>query len=97
MDPAISKDEKECREAMRYYWLGMEFAIIFVGFAGCGVWLDHKLGTLPGFTALLGVVGLLTAMYRVVKDAMTYRRWLEEQKLKHSESDSGDESGDASQ
>jgi PGF-CTERM protein len=82
---------------MRYSWLGAEFVIIFLAFTGGGLWLDFKLDTLPGFTAVLGVVGLTCALYRVIRDGLQFRRWLAEnrQDHSHSESDNGDDAGDA--
>jgi len=82
---------------MRYSWLGVEFALIVVGFAVGGFFLDLKLKTLPGFTAVLGVTGLVAAMYRAITDGMRYRRWLAEhrEKKNQSETDSGDDEGDA--
>ena len=80
MDPPKSNDETECREAMRYSWLGVEFAVIVVAFAAGGYMLDLKLKTLPGFTAVLGVTGLIAAMYRAIRDGMKYRKWLAERK-----------------
>jgi len=97
MDVAMGNDETECREAMRYSWSGVEFAIIVVVFAAVGYWLDRWLETLPGFTALLGVTGLICALYRAIRDGMQYRRWLIEHKQEQdrSESDSGVSAGDA--
>ena len=93
----MRNDETECREAMRYSWLGVEFAIIVVAFAAGGYWLDQTLNTLPGFTALLGVTGLICALYRAIRDGMQFRRWLAEHKrdLDHPENDNGSNSGDA--
>ena len=92
-------EDAECREAMRYSWLGMEFAIIVVAFATGGYFLDIWLNTMPGFTALLGVTGLLAALYRVIRDGMRYRKWLAEHRLKknQAETDSDRPSGDANQ
>ena len=94
----MRNDETECREAMRYSWLGVEFAIIVVAFAAGGYWLDHWLDTMPGFTALMGVTGLICALYRAIRDGMRFRQWLAEHKQAqdHSESDNGGDSGDAS-
>ena len=94
----MDNDETECREAMRYSWLGVEFAIIVVAFAAGGYWLDHWLDTMPGFTALMGVTGLICALYRAIRDGMRFRRWLAEhrQAQDHSESDNGGDAGDAS-
>ncbi|MBT3199709.1 MAG: AtpZ/AtpI family protein [Phycisphaerales bacterium] len=95
----MMNDQTECREAMRYSWLGVEFAIIVVAFAAGGYFLDIKLDTMPGFTSVLGVTGLLAAMYRVIRDGMRYRKWLAEHRLEktQAESDSARDSGDASQ
>jgi PGF-CTERM protein len=97
MDPKTNNDETECREAMRYSWLGVEFAIIVVAFTAGGYFLDQKLDTMPGFTALLGITGLLAALYRAVGDGMRYRKWLAEnrQKKGQSETDSDRASEDA--
>ena len=97
MDPKTNNDETECREAMRYSWLGVEFAIIVVAFTAGGYFLDLKLDTMPGFTALLGITGLLAALYRAVGDGMRYRKWLAEnrQKKGQSETDSDRASEDA--
>ncbi|MDP6544707.1 MAG: AtpZ/AtpI family protein [Phycisphaerae bacterium] len=95
----MRNDETECREAMRYSWLGVEFAIIVVAFAAGGYWLDITLQTVPGFTAVLGVTGLICALYRAIRDGMQFRKWLTEHRknLDHSESDSGSgATGDAS-
>jgi F0F1-type ATP synthase assembly protein I len=97
MDRSMRNDETECREAMRYSWLGVEFAIIVVAFAAGGFWLDQVLETSPGFTALLGVTGLICALYRAIRDGMQFRQWLAEHKRNQdrSESDNGSNSGDA--
>jgi PGF-CTERM protein len=99
MDPKTSNDDTECREAMRYSWLGVEFAIIVVAFTAGGYFLDLKLDTMPGFTALLGVTGLLAALYRAVGDGMRYRKWLAEhrQEKGQSETNSDGSSGDANE
>ena len=95
----MGNDDTELHEAMRYTWLGVEFAIIVVAFAAGGYWLDRALNTLPGFTAVLGVTGLICALYRAIRDGMQFRRWLAEHRRAqgHSESDNGGESGNAGQ
>ena len=97
MDTAMGNDETECREAMRYSWAGVEFAIIVVAFAAGGYWLDLTLHTLPGFTVLLGVTGLICALYRTIREGMRFRQWLVEHKqdMDRSESDNGGDEGDA--
>jgi len=99
MDRAMRNDETECREAMRYSWMGVEFAITVVAFAAGGYWLDRTLRTLPGFTCVLGVTGLICAIYRAVREGLQFRRWLAEHKQApdHSESDNGSDAGDASE
>jgi PGF-CTERM protein len=94
---SMDNDETECREAMRYSWLGVEFAIIVVAFAVGGYLLDLKLKTTPGFTAVLGVTGLVAALYRAIRDGMNYRKWLAEHRRDqdHSESDNGGDSKNA--
>jgi len=71
--------DNESREAMRYAWVGIEFAITVVAFAAGGFWLDKWLDTLPGFTVLLSVVGLATGLYNAGRDAVRFRQWLGEQ------------------
>lgn len=52
--------------AMRYTWLGVEFAAIFVGFVYLGHWLDNRLGTQP-WLVLLGIcAGFAIALYRLI-------------------------------
>lgn len=52
--------------AMRYTWLGAEFAAIFVAFTYGGITLDKKLGSHPWFT-LIGVsCGFSIALYRLI-------------------------------
>ena len=99
MDMVMRNDETECREAMRYSWVGVEFAITVVAFAAGGYWLDRTLETLPGFTALLGVTGLICALYRAIRDGMRFRQWLAEHKQDqaHSANDNGSDAGDASE
>jgi F0F1-type ATP synthase assembly protein I len=99
MDLAMGTDDKECREAMRYTWAGIEFAITVVMFAAAGFWLDRYLETLPGFTVVLGITGLICAIYRAIRDAMAFRQWLAENKQNRnqSENDSGSNAGDASE
>jgi hypothetical protein len=98
MDPAPNTDDTECREAMRYSWLGVEFCIIVVAFAAGGYFLDLKLKTLPGFTAVLGVTGLICALYRAIRDGMQYRKWLAQRRAEQNqvETDSARAPGDAS-
>ena len=99
MDRFMDNDETECREAMRYSWVGVEFAITVVAFAAGGYGLDHWLHTSPGFTALLGVTGLICALYRAIREGMQFRQWLAEHKQNHDhrENDNGGDAGDASE
>ncbi|MCP4375541.1 MAG: AtpZ/AtpI family protein [bacterium] len=94
----MGADEKECREAMRYAWAGIEFAITVVMFAAGGFWLDRYLETMPGFTVVLGITGLICAIYRAICDAIAFRKWLAENRASQSQSenDSGNNAGDAS-
>jgi len=88
--------DKESREAMRYAWAGVEFAIIVVLFAVGGFWLDGALGTLPGFTALFSVVGLVWALYHTARNVMQFRRWLDthQQDADRQENGNGRDKGD---
>lgn len=52
--------------AMRYTWLGAEFAAIFFAFVYGGNLLDQKLGTKP-WLVLLGIcAGFGIALYRLI-------------------------------
>lgn len=52
--------------AMRYTWLGVEFAAIFVGSVYLGHWLDGRLGTKP-WLVLVGIcAGFGIALYRLI-------------------------------
>ncbi len=68
----MGNDETECREAMRYSWLGVEFALIVVAFAAGGYWMDCWLDTLPGFTAVLGVTGVFRAVFCAVRGGVWF-------------------------
>jgi F0F1-type ATP synthase assembly protein I len=62
-------DDSEAREsskAMRYTWLGAEFAAIFFGFVYGGHFLDQRLGTKP-WLILIGIcAGFSLALYRLI-------------------------------
>jgi len=62
-----STDESQTRSnAMRYTWLGAEFAAIFFGFVWGGQWLDARLGTKP-WLVLTGIcAGFGIALYRLI-------------------------------
>ncbi|MFO1525313.1 MAG: AtpZ/AtpI family protein [Turneriella sp.] len=52
--------------AMRYTWLGAEFAAIFFAFVYGGNWLDGRLGTKP-WLVLVGIItGFSIALYRLI-------------------------------
>jgi F0F1-type ATP synthase assembly protein I len=52
--------------AMRYTWLGAEFAAIFFAFVYGGNFLDMKLGTKPWLVLLGIVMGFGLALYRLI-------------------------------
>lgn len=52
--------------AMRYTWLGAEFAAIFVGFTYGGITLDKKLGSHPWLTLIGVALGFSIALYRLI-------------------------------
>ena len=61
------------REALKGYHLAMEISgtmvfIIFCSLFG-GMWLDKKLGTTPWLMLVLMVLGLVFAMYTVIRIA----------------------------
>jgi|JI8StandDraft_1071087.scaffolds.fasta_scaffold239417_2 ATP synthase protein I len=62
-----STDESQNRSnAMRYTWLGAEFAAIFFGFVWGGQKLDNWLGTKP-WLVLAGIcAGFSIALYRLI-------------------------------
>lgn len=52
--------------ALRYTWLGAEFAAIFIGFVWGGYTLDQRLGTKP-WLLLAGIgLGFGLALYRLI-------------------------------
>jgi len=62
------------REALKGYNLAMQISgtlvlIIFCSLFG-GIWLDKKLGTTPWLMLVLMVVGLVFAMYTVIRIAI---------------------------
>jgi len=65
--PTESTDESKSRSnAMRYTWLGAEFAAIFFAFVYGGNLLDQKLGTKP-WLVLVGIcAGFGIALYRLI-------------------------------
>ena len=68
-------DEPSDRKNMlRYMSAGMEFIVTFgVPLAG-GLWLDKRLGTMPGFTLLGAAVGFSAGLYRLVKTGRQAQR-----------------------
>lgn len=52
--------------AMRYTWLGAEFAAIFIGFTYGGITLDKKLGSHPWLTLIGVTLGFSIALYRLI-------------------------------
>ena len=61
------------REALKGYNLAMQISgtlvlIIFCSLFG-GIWLDRKLGTTPWLMLVLMVIGLVFAMYTVIRIA----------------------------
>lgn len=59
-------DQSGRSRAMRYTWLGAEFAAIFFAFVYGGNLLDQKLGTKP-WLVLLGIcAGFGIALYRLI-------------------------------
>lgn len=52
--------------AMRYTWLGAEFAAIFFAFVYGGNWLDTRLGTKPWLVLAGIVLGFSIALYRLI-------------------------------
>lgn len=52
--------------ALRYTWLGAEFAAIFFGFVYGGHFLDQRLGTKPWLMLLCICLGFGLALYRLI-------------------------------
>jgi len=55
------------RDLLRYSSVGLEFILTFGLWLGVGFWLDHWLGTLPGFLLIGGVVGFVIGVYRMAR------------------------------
>lgn len=65
-DPASEAERSSSSRAMRYTWLGAEFAAIFFAFVYGGHFLDQRLGTKP-WLILLGIAaGFGLALYRLI-------------------------------
>lgn len=61
-----SNEPADRSRAMRYTWLGAEFAAIFVGFTYGGITLDKKLGSHPWLTLIGVTFGFSIALYRLI-------------------------------
>lgn len=64
----LSEDEGKTHPspALRYTWLGAEFAAIFIGFTYAGYHLDQRLQTKP-WLLLIGIAaGFGLALYRLI-------------------------------
>ncbi|MDZ7345116.1 MAG: AtpZ/AtpI family protein [candidate division KSB1 bacterium] len=55
--------------ALRYSWLGFEFAATVIAFAFLGHWLDGVLASKPWFLLLGFCCGFAVALYRLVLSA----------------------------
>ncbi|MBL8033712.1 MAG: AtpZ/AtpI family protein [Leptospiraceae bacterium] len=66
-EKAVDDTQQSSRSrAMRYTWLGAEFAAIFFAFVYGGNWLDGRLGTKP-WLVLVGIItGFSIALYRLI-------------------------------
>lgn len=64
--PASETDRSTPSPALRYTWLGAEFAAIFIGFTYAGYHLDQRLQTKP-WLLLIGIAaGFGLALYRLI-------------------------------
>lgn len=63
---AQAEQEKASSPALRYTWLGAEFAAIFIGSTYAGYHLDQRMQTKP-WLLLLGIAaGFGLALYRLI-------------------------------
>ncbi|MCX7632428.1 MAG: AtpZ/AtpI family protein [Turneriella sp.] len=68
--PAKQKENGSNKiSALRYSWLGFEFAATVIAFAFLGHWLDATLATKPWLLLLGFCCGFATALYRLVVSA----------------------------
>jgi len=66
-DPKDDTEEQSGRSrAMRYTWLGAEFAAIFFAFVYGGNFLDNRLGTKPWLVLVGIMMGFSLALYRLI-------------------------------
>jgi len=54
----------------RYFAIGLKFGVSIAVFVLVGVWLDRRLGTMPGLTILMTVLGTGLSMASVYRDVM---------------------------
>jgi F0F1-type ATP synthase assembly protein I len=72
-------DDIQWQRIMRYAFTGAEFTVIFVATLMGGLWLDRKLGTLPAFTLVGGLLGFAMGLYRLIQEARRAQREEEQQ------------------
>ena len=71
--------------------LGVEFIAIVGAFIAAGYWLDHKTGSLPGFTITGLVVGFTGGLYRLISQVKRINQQIKSDSQK-SDSDNSENS-----
>ncbi|MBI5722680.1 MAG: AtpZ/AtpI family protein [Planctomycetes bacterium] len=82
---------------MRFTTAGFEFAATIGLLTGGGVLLDLKLGIMPAFTATGAVLGLIAAIYRLIRQAKQMQAQFKAQQDRSGRENAGQDSknGDA--
>jgi F0F1-type ATP synthase assembly protein I len=58
---------RDNKEYLRYSSVGIELVLFVLIFFGCGHWVDRKFGTLPVFSLVGGLIGIIAGFYVVFR------------------------------
>lgn len=71
MDPQVEYDrlmgQRKGMSGSEFAGIGLQFAVILVGFALAGIWLDRRLGTSPWLLIALVLGGAGLAFWTMVR------------------------------